>query len=350
MSDVFHALGSGPGERVPSHGRAFPRRLIDRPSQRTHFRYHYVTPVLFTIRLRGRSPCFTIVGRKQIAGRPTLFTLRLLVIFTVRGQRKFSTEPFRDEKTLHSAAVISSDEEVYPRRIRSSAEILGDSTRQHLNSSFPRNKRLWDKRGSLSITRETFRNFSFKGLPSLADDPPSSLVGSQNSSKEISSLNEFPRSVTGRDIAHLGHWSSRPRVSFLRGVSPEAAPSSRRVLPVLRCDRSGILVGSTFRALPTDRKCTTGLSRTTVTGRAAFQPHHPSASFATITRVVRYRFAHHPAPPSLLGTPRRHVVIPHRRCSLLVRILSSPSAPPHRGIFARERAAIKLSLAPRRVN
>lgn len=224
MSDVFQALGSGSGKRVPPHGRAFPRRLIDRPSQRTHFRYHYVTPVLFTIRLRGRSPCFTIVGRKQIGRSDALhFGSRILVIFTVRGQRKFFTEPFRDDRTLHSAAVISSDEEVPPRQIRFSAKILGDSTRQHLNSSFL-NERLWDKRGSLSITRETFRNFSFKGLPPECDRGLVFLVslGSQNSSKEISSLNECP-SVRSR-----GKGSLASRVSFLRGVPP----SSRRVLPV----------------------------------------------------------------------------------------------------------------------
>lgn len=150
-------------------------------------------------------------------------------------------------------------------------------------------------------------------------------------------------SVTEKDIARLGHSYRRTRVLRLpRGISPRTAPSSRRGLPVfLRCERPGILVESTFRALPTDRKCTTGLSRTTVTGRAAFQPHHPSASFATITRAVRCRFAHHLAPPSLLGTPRRHVVIPRRGCSLLVWILSSPYVPSHRGIF-RSRANARL--------
>lgn len=131
-------------------------------------------------------------------------------------------------------------------------------------------------------------------------------------------------------IPSIGHGercrSTRSLVSpYSRLISPRGnlAKSGAIVLGVFfrfsRCNRSGILVESTFRALPTDRKCTTGLSRAIVTGRAAFQPHHPSASFATITRVVRrHSFAHHLAPPSLLGTPRRHVVIPRRRCSLLM--------------------------------
>lgn len=210
------------------------------------------------------------------------------------------------------------------------------------------NQRLWEK--SLSITRKTFRNFSFKGLPlrSFAGGLPLGSV-SQDFALEGDQFVriELPVSVTEKGLVRLGHSSRRTRVWFPRGISRRAAPSSQRVLPVLRSDRSGILVGSTFRALPTDRKCTTGLSRTTVTGRAAFQPHHPS--FATITRVVRYRFAHHPAPPSLLGTPRRHVVIPHRRCSLLVWILSSPFALSHRGAIVCSRANARLLNYPSRL-
>lgn len=160
-----------------------------------------------------------------------------------------------------------------------------------------------------------------------------------------SSLIEFPPSVMEKDIVRRpGHSCPRTRVWSLRD---ERRHHHRWVLPVLRRVRSGILVGSTFRALPTDRRCTTGLSRTTVTGRAAFQPHHPPASFATITRVVRCRFAHHLAPPSLVGTPRRHVVIP-RKCSLLSWILlSSLLASPHRGILCSRANARLLNYRSR---
>lgn len=64
----------------------------------------------------------------------------------------------------------------------------------------------------------------------------------------------------------------------------------------------GDLAATSFRALPTDRRCS-ALPHTTVNGRATFQPHHP-ASFATITRAVRRFARHHLAPPSLVVTPR----------------------------------------------
>lgn len=137
----------------------------------------------------------------------------------------------------------------------------------------------------------------------------------------------------------------------------------------------GDLAATSFRALPTDRRCS-ALPHTTVNGRATFQPHHP-ASFATITRAVRRFARHHLAPPSLVVTPRnrRHpsswngvsIFLVSRPPSPLLFPFSSPLSSLCLSLslylslslssrffssryqpFAREQAAIKLSSAPHR--
>lgn len=142
------------------------------------------------------------------------------------------------------------------------------------------------------------------------------LAGTR-SEGEISSLIEFPPSVTERDITRLGHSYPRTRVCWFLDVmvsrQDERCHRSRSGEFLFRFSGATVPVSSSnLLSAPSrlDRRCTTGLSRTSVTGRAAFQPHHPPASFATITRVVRCRFAQPSSPTIRFSAPhvdsRRH--------------------------------------------
>lgn len=86
-------------------------------------------------------------------------------------------------------------------------------------------------------------------------------------------------------------------------------------------------------------------SRTTVNGRATFQPHHP-ASFATITFAPSGVAAHRLAPPSFLGhptyLPSSSLAVEDAFLSSLLKNTLSRLFPSHYRLFARERATTKL--------